>query len=77
MNSNLDFLVLMKKARDHMEENNYSYTSVTCYRQSGISTSMSDDLVSILLSRKSSMFSQTDPAINFPAPESNTFLTSM
>ena len=31
MNSNLDFLVLMKKARDHMEENNYSYTSVTCY----------------------------------------------
>ena len=31
MNSNLDFLVLMRKARDHMEENNYSYTSVTCY----------------------------------------------
>lgn len=31
MNSNLDFLVLMKKARDHMEENNYSYTSVACY----------------------------------------------
>ena len=31
MNSNLDFLVLMKKARDHMEENNYTYTSVTCY----------------------------------------------
>ncbi|MDO4734863.1 MAG: site-specific integrase [Lachnospiraceae bacterium] len=31
MNSNLDFLVLIKKARDHMEENNYSYTSVTCY----------------------------------------------
>lgn len=31
MNSKLDFLVLMKKARDHMEENNYSYTSVANY----------------------------------------------
>lgn len=31
MNSNLDFSVLIKKARDHMEENNYSYTLVTCY----------------------------------------------
>lgn len=29
MNSNLDFLVLIKKARDHMEEMGYSYTSVT------------------------------------------------
>lgn len=31
MNSSIDFLVLMKMARDHMEENNYSYTSVTGY----------------------------------------------
>ena len=31
MNSNIEFSVLIKMARDHMEENNYSYTSVSCY----------------------------------------------
>jgi integrase/recombinase XerD len=31
MNSNVEFLELMQMARNHMEENNYSYTSVTCY----------------------------------------------
>ncbi len=31
MNSNVEFTILMRMARDHMEENNYSYTSVACY----------------------------------------------
>lgn len=31
MNSNVEFLKLMQMARNHMEENGYSYTSVTCY----------------------------------------------
>lgn len=31
MNSSVEFLELMQMARNNMEENNYSYTSVTCY----------------------------------------------
>ena len=31
MNSNVEFTILIRMARDHMEENNYSYTSVACY----------------------------------------------
>jgi len=31
MNSDVEFLVLIQMARDHMEANNYTYTSVTCY----------------------------------------------
>lgn len=31
MNSNVEFLKLMRRARDHMEENGFTSTSVTCY----------------------------------------------